>query len=119
MTRLALSVAAAACLVVTALAPVALAGNQPSAAMVAPSGCSSVLYSWTNMRKAVAAHIEIRPNGALLTTVDSGRVGANGSFAMPTSVTFVAGQHYTVPRDAKGNARRTHSPPGPRAGGAR
>jgi len=35
MSRLALSVAAAACLAVTALAPVAMAGNQPSAAMVA------------------------------------------------------------------------------------
>ena len=95
MSRLALSVAAAACLAVTALAPVAMAGNQPSAAMVAPSGCSSVLYSWTNMRKATAAHIEIRPNGVLLTTVHSAPIGANGSFAMPASITFVAGQHYT------------------------
>lgn len=95
MKRLALSLVAAACLGASAVAPVALAGNQPSAVMVAPSGCSSVLYSWTNMRKAVAAHIEIRPNGVLQTTVHSGPMAANGSFAMPASMTFVAGQHYT------------------------
>jgi len=95
MSRLALSIVAAACLAVTAVAPVALAGSKPSAAMVAPSGCSSVLYSLTSMRKATAAHIEIRPDGVLLTTVHSGPVGASGSFAMPASVTFVAGQHYT------------------------
>jgi len=112
MTRLALSVTAAACLAVTAVAPVALAGNQPSAAMVAPSGCSSVLYSWTNMRKAVAAHIEIRPNGVLLTTVHSGPVGANGLFAMPASVMFVAGQHYTFLGYVTDNAGRSISTSG-------
>ena len=95
MKRLALSVLAVGCLASTALEPVALAGNQPSATMVAPSGCSSALYSWANQRKAVAAHIEIRPNGVLVTTVHSGSVGASGSFSMPASVTFVAGQHYT------------------------
>lgn len=112
MTRLALSVAAAACLAVAALAPVALAGSKPSAAMVAPGGCSSVLYSWTNMRKATAAHIEIRPDGALLTTVHSGPVGANGSFAMPASVTFVAGQHYTFLGYLTDNAGRSVSTSG-------
>jgi hypothetical protein len=63
--------------------------------MVAPSGCASALYSWSNMRKAAAGHIEIRPDVVLLTTIHSGPVGANGSFAMPASVTFVTGQHYT------------------------
>jgi hypothetical protein len=87
-------------------------GSQPSAAMVAPSGCSSVLYSWTNMRKAVAAHIEIRPEGVLLTTIHSGPVGANGSFAMPDSVTFVAGQHYTFLGYVTDNAGRRISTSG-------
>lgn len=95
MKRLLLTVVTACCLAVTALAPVALAGNQPSAKLTAPSGCNSAVYMWAKMRKAVAAHIEIRPEGVLLTTVHSGTVGANGSFAMPASVSFVAGQHYT------------------------
>jgi hypothetical protein len=96
MKRLALTGVVAACLALSAFAPAAIAGSQPAATMVAPNGCSSAVYAWANMRKAVAAHIEIRPNGVLIATVHSGPVGANGSFAMPASVTFVAGQHYTL-----------------------
>jgi hypothetical protein len=84
------------CLTLLGGAPVALAGSQPSASMVAPAGCASAVYSWVNLRKAAVAHIEIRPNGVLLATVHSGRVGASGSFTLPSSVAFVSGQHYTL-----------------------
>lgn len=96
MHRLALSIALGACLISGALAPVALAGNQPTATMTKPAGCASAVYAWTNMRKATRAHIEVRPDGVLLTTVHSGPVGASGSFTLPSEVTFVSGQHYTL-----------------------
>ena len=101
MPRLIVSTALAACLALAALAPVAAAGNQGSANQAAatlttPPGCAGAVYAWTNMRKAAAAHIEVRPNGALLTTAHSGPVGPSGSFTLPAEITFVSGQHYTL-----------------------
>lgn len=96
MRRLALSIAMGACLLSAGLAPVAIAGNQPAATMTTPDGCASVVYSWANMRKATRAHIEVRPDGVLFTTVDSGPAGANESFTLPPEITFVSGQHYTL-----------------------
>ena len=86
----------AACLTLVGGVPAALAGNRPSASMATPTGCAGAVYSWTSQRKAVAAHVEIRPDGVLQTTVHSGPVGADGSFTLPSSVTFVSGQHYTI-----------------------
>ena len=91
-----MAAAMVACLAVAGLAPVALASNQPMATMIAPTGCASALYTWSNARKATTAHIEVRPNGVLLTTVHSGQVGTSGSFSLPATVTFQAGQHYTL-----------------------
>jgi hypothetical protein len=90
------SLALALCLTFAGAVPVALAGNQPSASMVAPAGCASAVYSWANQRKATTAHIEIRPNGVLQSVVHSGPVSSSGSFALPATVSFVSGQHYTL-----------------------
>ena len=97
----------AACLTLAGAAPAALAGGQPTASMATPTGCAGAVYSWGNVRKAATAHIEIRPDGVLLTTVHSGRVGASGSFVLPSTVAFVSGQHYTLfgyLRDAAGRS---------------
>jgi len=94
MLRTALSLAV--CFVLAGAVPVALAGNQPSASMATSPGCAGAVYSWVNVRKAAVAHIEVRPDGVLLTTAHSGPVGANGSFTLPSDITFVPGQHYTL-----------------------
>lgn len=96
MRRLWFSIAMGACLLAGGVAPVAAAGNQATATMTTNGTCAGAVYSWVNMRKAARAHIEIRPNGVLQTTVHSGPVGASGSFALPPEITFVSGQHYTL-----------------------
>lgn len=83
-------------LALAAVAPVAAAGNQTMATMTTPTGCAGAVYSWVNARKAAQAHIEVRPNGVLLTTAHSGPVGTSGSFTLPSEITFVSGQHYTL-----------------------
>lgn len=96
MLRPIVSLALGSCLALAAVAPVAAAGNQTTATVSTPTGCAGAVYSWVNARKAARAHIEVRPNGALLTTAHSGPVGASGSFTLPVEITFVSGQHYTL-----------------------
>jgi hypothetical protein len=96
MARASMTLVVASCLALMAFAPGALAGNRATATMTTPNGCAGAVYSWMNVRKAALAHIEVRPEGVLLTTAHSGPVGPNGSLTLPAEITFVAGQHYTL-----------------------
>ena len=96
MARVPMAAALAACLALAGLAPAIQAGNKATTTMSTPNGCAGAVYAWVNSRKATMAHIEVRPNGVLLSTAHSGPVGASGSFTLPPEVTFQAGQHYTL-----------------------
>ena len=111
MTRVSLLFAIAALFVVIVAGPAAAAGG-PSAQVAKPGGCSTIVYSWANQRKARTAELRIHHFGVFETSRSVTPVAASGSFVMPADVTFVPGDQYTVLGLLLDSAGRSISPSG-------
>ena len=69
---------------------------RPSANVAMGGDCSSIVYSWSGQSKARTAEFRIHHFGIFETSRRLGPVGPTGSFVMPSDVSFVVGDQYTV-----------------------
>jgi hypothetical protein len=98
-----------------AAAPAAQAKTAGPSASIAKAGdCSTLVYSWTNFRKAQAATLLLHHNGIYQDEATTQPVGAEGSFAIPTRLVaqIQAGEHYTVLGLLRDSSGRSINPSG-------